>query len=253
MVTCIVLVCVASLALAAALSSCISQPRASLLAADIAKLGFIPGQPVTMPPGFKAERFRVTDYRVTERKDRANFRFADGGYRIDEKGALVMLHLFSPRLNDAGAEPAAITDEQAEIADEAKSAIEIIGPEIPYEERSRISFLTWEQKDIFSLTENELLKTYGPPSETPMGFKRVSSPIIEGVPNYSFDLKRIEYTFQTADNQYWKVVFYVHKELDGKEQVNFISMFQFSPTEKHPLSKLKVYPWPGLYPEPAAK
>lgn len=222
------------------------KPSASLLAADIAKLGFVPGQPVTMPPDFKAERSQGL-------KNRIYFNFAGGGYAVDNNGALFLLLFSSPRLNNADAQAEGITKEQEDAANKADSPLEIIGPEIPYEQRSHISLLTWDQKDIFSLTEEELLKTYGPPSEPPTGLKKMTLPIREGVPEYSFFVNKVEYTFQTGDDEYWRVTFTLYKQKDGKVLVDFVGMMKFIPTDKRPLSKLKVYPWPGLYPAPAEK
>jgi hypothetical protein len=229
------------------------QPNASLLAADISKLGFIPGKPVTLPPGFKAE------CRVLFGKKA--YDFADGFYITDEKDVLNSLMMMSPKLNDPDKATAGMTKEQADAFRRSIKNAErkpedtkgLVGSKVPRDRQSRINFRTWSHKDVFSLSERELLGAYGPPSQPPTGPEELTVPLGDGVPAFTFTTNTIEYIFQVSDGQYWRVVFMLGKQANGEELVDMVGMNKLHLSEKHPLGKRKVYPWPGLYPAPAAK
>jgi hypothetical protein len=230
------------------------QPSAALLAADISKLGFIPGKPVTMPPGFKAEC-------TEENKGLKVYNFADGFYIVDSEARLNCFMLFSPQSIDPNRALPGMTDEQvAASKKEREKAREIfakserlIGPKVPLEQQSHIGFVPWNNKDLFSFSLNDLLDTYGPPSSSIPKLKEYSEFLGDGVPKYTSSSRMLEYIFQSGENQYWAIRIVMEKYQGEKESVTTVGLIGFHPTEKHPISEYKVYPWPGLYPAPAVK
>jgi hypothetical protein len=225
------------------LASCIGRkPSPSLLAADITKLGFIPGKPVSLPPDFKAECHRGFF-------GNTGYNFADGGYTLDQNKMLLTLEVASP--HSQGAEPAADMQKAwTDLQKALKEASPLIGPAIPTEQRSKVSLITWKGKDIFSLTENELISTYGPPSKPSLGPIDMSALFGNDKTGSPRTMKTLEYLFQVGDGEYSKVTFYLEKRGEGKELVDMVIMSKFVSNEFQPLSQYKVYPWPGLYPAP---
>jgi hypothetical protein len=229
------------------------QPSAALLAADISKLGFIPGKPVTMPPGFKAE--------CTEENEGLKvYNFADGFYIVDSEDRLKSFMLLSPASTEEVGRPG-MTEEQVKASKKQLEGIrettaknkKLIGPKVPREQQSRIGFVPWNNRDIFSFSLNDLLETYGLPSSSIPKLKEYSEFLGDGVPKYTSSSRVLEYIFQTGENEYWAVRIVFAKYKGEKETVAIFGLISFHPTEKHPISEYKVYPWPGLYPAPSTK
>jgi hypothetical protein len=253
MVARIVLVFVASLTLAAAISSCISQPSASLLAADISKLGFIPGKPVTMPPGFKAEGSDMGEI--------AGYDFRNGFYLVDNNDLLTCASIISPQSLMPGGVRPGMTKEQSE-AMKKKSAKDVqafrkgkntVGDRIADKEKSSIGFITWRNKDLFSLSPDELFSTYGPPSRPIEKPTNDTIQLGEGVAPYTYSFRMAEYIYQVGPDEYWAVRISLSKFVGRPEIVDSMTMIGFEPSEMQPLSDYKAYPWPGLYPAPTTK
>ncbi len=231
-------------------SSAKQQPSASLLAADISKLGFIPGRAVALPSDFKAEGKDMGSI--------GGFNFSNGFYLVDSDKRLTCASLNSPQSLMPGGVRPGMTKEQAEamkkksLEDNKSFGIgeKPFGYKIPPEELSSVKFNTWRNKDLFSLSPNELFSTYGPPSR-PLDEPTIDTiQLGEGVAPYTYSFRMAEYIYQVGPDEYWAVRISLSKFVGRPEIVDSMTMIGFEPSEMQPLSEYKVYPWPGLYPAP---
>lgn len=221
------------------------KPSASLLAADIAKLGFIPGQPVTMPPGFKAE--------CTEASNNGKgYDFADGSYVVHSDGTLSFFMLNSTKsLRPGGVRPG-MTEQQAKAQreqaakydKEAKQDEKIIGPVVPPEQRSTLGFITWDKQDLFSMTLDDVIKAYGSPSSAIPEPMKLTMEFGMNIPPFEYYLRTIEYLFEFDKDQYCFVRFVFCKFGESDELVDGIVMLPWQPSDEQPVSGYKIYKWP---------
>ena len=125
-----------------------------------------------------------------------------------------------------------MTKEQAE-AMRKKSAEEdklfqkskqVVGAKVPREEQSSIAIKTWRNKDLFSLSLNELLKTYGPPSRPIDKPFEVTIQLGKGVAPYKYTFRIVEYIFQTGPNEYWAVRIGLSQFVGQPETVDSLTM-----------------------------
>jgi hypothetical protein len=192
-----------------------NQPGGSRLAGDFAKLGFVPGKPVSLPPGLIAE-CRMPPYSYGYKV----YRFANGLVVADAENhdGLVKLTFDTPTAPPSNTEP---VDDQG-----------ILGLKIPLSQRTSLLCETWGGKGLFLLNRADFARTYGPPSL-----------IWDGKDMF-------EYVYQIKDNEYESVRVIFDNLGTPEEAVWGINMAKFNSTKTHPLSQYKVYPWPGLYPAP---
>jgi hypothetical protein len=231
----------------------IQKPSASLLAADIAKLGFIPGRAVALPSDFKAEGKEMGSI--------GGFNFSNGFYLVDSDKRLTCASLYSPQSLMPGGVRPGMTKEQAEamkkksLEDNKSFGIgeKPFGYKIPPEELSSVKFNTWRNKDLFSLSPDELFSIYGPPSRPLNEPTKDTIQLGEGVAPYTYSFRMAEYIYQVGPDEYWAVRISLSKFVGRPEIVDSMTMIGFEPSEMQPLSDYKVYPWPGLYPEAVAK
>lgn len=228
-------------------ASCVGQkPNASLLANDITKLGFIPGKPVSLPPDFKAQGGKHHALTFTV------YTFANGAYTIDEQDRLKAVVLYSS--NNLDYEPpnyftekqkeeyAKAMEETKRLRDEAT----LVGPSIPEDQRTTLKFITWRGQDIFSLTEKDILDTYGPPIEPTSSYEEIPGDsafaFIVGFP------KTMHYALQTGPNSEADVIITFKEKGTAEDTVDYVNIDLYENLSAEALTQLKNYPWPGLYP-----
>jgi hypothetical protein len=227
-------------------ASCNNQPRASLLASDLSNLGFIPGKPVNMPSGFKAQGAKHHHFTS------AGYTFANGVYSIDEQNRLKSVSLYSSDKFDYEP-PSYYTEKQkedyAKMMEDIKkrrNEMTIVGPSIPEDQRTMMKFITWRGQDIFTLTEKDIKDTYGPPSEP-------TSPFKEGSGDSAILVERakmMHYVFQTGPNSEADVTFSFKEKGTAKDTVRDVGLDWSDNLSAEAIGRTKHYPWPGLYPAP---